>query len=148
MRIQNFNRVVISGLVFMFISEIINTVSSILTMSYYTNPLYFSLWSKLMMPANGPPGSEFYLASIAIGIVIGIIFAATYSLLKESIPGKGISKGINYGILLFLVAGVPFTLTTYLVLAIPAMLLIYWALSELVIYLICGAVFAKIMENE
>ncbi len=114
-------------------------------MSYYTNPEYFALWSKLMMPANGPPGTEFFIASILIDIIIGIILAGSYSLLAVSIPGEGISKGINYGILLFLIAGVPFTLSMYLLFAVPGSLLVYWAISTLVIYLISGAAFAKIM---
>jgi hypothetical protein len=55
------------------------------------------------------------------------------------------ANGINYGIFLFLIAGVPFTLTTYLFFAIPYSLLGFWTISTLVIYLISGAAFAKIM---
>jgi len=60
----NFKKVAISSIVFLIISQIINTVTAVFTMSYYTNPEYFALWSKLMMPANGPPGTEFFLAVI------------------------------------------------------------------------------------
>ena len=141
----NFKHVAISSIVFLIISQIINTITAVFTMSYYTNPEYFALWSKLMMPANGPPGTEFFLASIIINIIIGIILAGGYSLLADAIPGEGISKGINYGILIFLIAGVPFTLTTYLLLAVPFPLLLYWVISTFVIYLITGAAFAKIM---
>ena len=141
----NFKKVAISSIVFLIISQIINTVTAVFTMSYYTNPEYFALWSKLMMPANGPPGTEFFLASIIINIIIGIILAGSYSLLAVAIPGEGISKGINYGILLFLIAGIPFTLSMFLLFAVPRSLLVYWAISTLVIYMISGAAFAKIM---
>ncbi len=144
----NFKQVAISSIVFLIISQIINTITAVFTMSYYTNPEFFALWSKLMMPANGPPGTEFFLASIVIDIIIGIILAGSYSLLADSIPGEGISKGINYGILLFLIAGVPFTLTIYLLFAVPGSLLIYWTISTLVIYLISGAAFAKIIVEK
>ncbi len=144
----NFKLVVISSIVFLIISQIINTITAVFTMSYYTNPEFFALWSKLMMPANGPPGTEFFLASIIIDIIIGIILAGSYALLADSIPGEGISKGINYGILLFLIAGVPFTLTIYLLFAVPGSLLIYWTISTLVIYLISGAAFAKIIVEK
>ncbi len=147
MQIKSFKLVVLSAVFFLIIAQIINMVEAILTMSYYTDPTYFGLWSKLIMPANGPPGSEFYLASIAFDFMIGIIFAGSYSLLMRSIPGNGIAKGINYGILLFLIAGVPFTLTIYLLLAVPASLLMYWAVSTLVIYLVSGAAFSKIIEE-
>ena len=141
----NFKKVAISSIVFLIISQIINTVTAVFTMSYYTNPEYFALWSKLMMPANGPPGTEFFLASIIINIIIGIILAGSYSLLAVAIPGEGISKSINYGILLFLIAGIPFTLSMFLLFAVPRSLLVYWAISTLVIYMISGAAFAKIM---
>ncbi len=100
-----------------------------------------------MMPSNGPPGVDFYLASIAIGLINGIILASAYYLLNQSIPGKGISKGLNYGILLFLMVGIPFTLTIHLLLAVPAMLLLNWAISGLIIYLISGVAFSKIITG-
>ena len=89
----NFKQVAISSIVFLIISQIINSITAVFTMSYYTNPEYFSLWSKLMMPANGPPGTEFFLASIVIDIIIGIILAGSYSLLAVAIPSKGSQKG-------------------------------------------------------
>jgi hypothetical protein len=147
MNSRNLKKVVLSAVIYTIIAQIINIVGSIFTMSYYTDPAYFGLWSKLMMPGNGPPGTEFFVASIAISFIIGIIFSGVYSFLKGSIPGKGLRKGINYGIMLFLVTGVPFTLTTYLLFAVPAFLLLDWAISTLVIYLIIGAAFAKIMVD-
>ncbi len=140
-------QIIISGFIFTIVSQIFNILGAILTMQYYTNPAYFSLWSKLMMPSNGPPGVDFYLASIAIGLINGIIFASAYYLLNQSIPGKGISKGLNYGILLFLMVGIPFTLTIHLLLAVPAMLLLNWAISGLIIYLISGVAFSKIITG-
>ena len=144
----NFKQVAISSIVFLIISQIINSITAVFTMSYYTNREYFALWSKVMMPANGPPGTEFFLASIIIDLIVGMILAGSYSLLADAIPGEGISKGINYGILLFLIAGVPFTLTVFLLFAVPGSLLVFWAISSLVIYLISGAVFAKIMVEK
>ncbi len=148
MGINDFRQIVVSGIVFLVVAQVINTITVVFTMSYYTDPAYFALWSKLMMPSNGPPGTEFYLDSNLIDFIIGIIFACAYSLLKDSIPGNRITKGFNYGILLFLVAGVPFTLTTFLLLSVPVPLLLYWAISNLVIYLISGAAFAKIMAEK
>ena len=58
----NFKQVAISSIVFLIISQIINSITAVFTMA---------------------------------------------------IPGEGISKGFNYGKLLFLIAGIPFTLTIY-----------------------------------
>jgi hypothetical protein len=145
MKSRNLKKVVLSAVIYTIIAQVINIVGAIFTMSYYTDPAYFGLWSKLMMPGNGPPGTEFFIASIAISFLVGIIFAGAYSILKGSIPGKGLTKGINYGLLLFLVSGVPFTLTAFLLLAVPAMLLLDWAISALVIYVMIGVASAKIL---
>ncbi|VVB90223.1 Uncharacterised protein [uncultured archaeon] len=145
MSIKYFKQIMVSGVLFLVIAQVINTVSAIFTMSYYTNPEYFGLWSKLMMPSNGPPGSEYFLASITINLVTGIIFAGAYSFVKQSIPGKGIVKGIYYGVLLFLISGVPFTLTIYLLFSVPVLLLLNWTVSNMVVYLIGGAILAKII---
>ncbi|MCZ7355355.1 MAG: hypothetical protein O8C66_15230 [Candidatus Methanoperedens sp.] len=147
MQLRNLKQVVLSAIIYTIMAQVINIVGTIFTMSYYTDPANFRLWSRLMMPGNGPPGTEFFVASIAIGFLVGMIFAGAYSFLKGSIPGKGFTKGINFGLLLYLVSGVPFTLTTYLLLAVPALLLLDWAVSSLVIYLIIGAAFAKIIVD-
>ncbi len=148
MQIKGVKQIIASAVLFLIISQIINMGGAILTMSYYLDPAYFGLWSKLMMPANGPPGVEFYLTSVIFDFVTGIIFAGSYSLLMRSVPGSGAAKGINYGILLFLIAGVPFTFTTYLLFAVPASLLAFWTISTLIIYLVSGAAFSKIIAGK
>ncbi len=116
-------------------------------MGYYTNPAYFPLWSKLMMPNNGPPGTDFYLVSLFSNFATGLIFAAAYSLVASNMPGEGVTKGVNFGVFLFLVAGIPFTLTVKLLLAVPGALLAGWVAESLVIYTIAGAAFSRIMPG-
>lgn len=130
---------------FAVVSWIVHTLGAILTMSYYTDPKYFSLWSPLMMPSNGPPGGAFYVASFAVSLAIGIIFAIFYHSLKTSLPGQGRRKGIAYGFLLFGLAGVPFTLTILMLFAVPLPLLLGWAAESLVIYLVSGMLYAGIL---
>lgn len=139
-------KIVISAAVFALLSQVIHTVSAIFTMSYYTNPAYFPLWSKIMMPTAGPPGTEFYVFSIIASFITGLVFAGAYSILGRSVPESAFGRGINYGIMLFLIAGVPFTFTTYLLLAVPSALLLAWAFESLVIYVIAGAAFEKILR--
>jgi len=143
---MNAKQIVYSGIIVVVWSEIVNTITAIFTMGYYTNPAYFSIWSKLMMSTSGPPSSSFYIISIAFSLITGLIFAGAYSLLRQAIPGKGLRKGLNYGMMLFLIAGVPFTLTTYLLLAVPSMLLVTWAVSSLIVYVLSGITFSKIIK--
>ncbi len=138
--------VVLSAIVFVIVAQAVNTAGAIATMGYYTDPAYFPLWSKFMMSTAGPPGPEFFALSILFNLATGLIFAWCYSLVEGSIPGEGTGKGINFGLLLFLVAGVPFTLTTYLLLAVPPLLLFSWALEALAVYALCGAAFSRLMR--
>lgn len=143
---MDFKQIIYSAIAYTVLAEIVNTVESVFLIGYYMNPAYFSLWSKIMMPTHGPPTATFYLVSILFTLISGVIFAWFYSLVKSLIPGKDVRKGLNYGLLLFLVAGVPFTLTIYLILAVPTMLLLGWAIGSLVVYLLSGISFSKIIR--
>ncbi|MDD5172485.1 MAG: hypothetical protein PHF60_05635 [Candidatus ainarchaeum sp.] len=143
---MNWKQILLSALIFAVVSELVHTLGVIPTMGYYTDPANFGLWSQIMMPDAGPPGTEFYLASFAFAFITGCVFAWAYSVLKKCIPGKGVMNGFNYGLMLFLLVGVPYTLTTILLLAVPIGLLMGWALESFVIYGLSGLAFAKIMK--
>jgi hypothetical protein len=137
---------IIAGIVFAIIAQIIHTVESMLTMSFYTDPAYFAVWSKIMMPGEGAPPTEFYIYSIIFGIIAGIIYAMIYSMINKSIPGKTITnKGLYFGFLLFLV-GIPWSLTMYLLINLPTLLLVAWSITSLVIDLIFGVIVVKLIK--
>ena len=144
---MDYKKILLSALVFAVVSQVIHSIGAFLTMSYYTDSAYSGLWSQLMMPAAGPPGTEFYTASFIFAFITGIIFAWVYSVIRKSVPGKGLANGFNYGLMLFLLVGVPYTTTNILLLAVPAGLLMFWALESLVIYSLCGLAFAKIIQG-
>ena len=139
-------KIVIAGIVFAIIAQIIHTVESMATMNFYTDPTYFGVWSKIMMPGEGPPPSDFYIYSIVFSIITGIIYAVAYSMIKKSVPGKTlINKGLYFGFFLFMLA-IPWSLTMYLLINLPATLLVYWAVSGLIINLIFGIIIARLMK--
>ncbi|MFH1332255.1 MAG: hypothetical protein ABIH63_03135 [archaeon] len=140
-------RVFWAGVLFAVLGQIVHTIESFLTMSYYTNPAYFAVWSKLMMPTAGPPPASFYAYSIIFGIVSGILVALVYGVVRNSVPGNTVAKkGLNYGLLVFLVAGVPSFLSMLLLINLPAALILSWAFSSLVINLVGGMILAWIMR--
>jgi uncharacterized membrane protein YeaQ/YmgE (transglycosylase-associated protein family) len=139
-------KIIVAGIVFAIIAQIIHTVESMATMNFYQDPAYFAVWSKIMMPTAGPPPTEFYIYSIIFGIIAGIIYAMIYSMINKSIPGKTITnKGLYFGFLLFLV-GIPWSLTMYLLINLPPLLLVAWSITSLVIDLIFGVIAAKLMK--
>jgi chromate transport protein ChrA len=139
-------KIIIVGIVFAIIAQVIHTAESMATMSFYTDPTYFGVWSKIMMPGEGPPPTEFYYYSIVFAVITGIIYAVIFEMIKKSIPRKtAINQGLYFGFLLFLL-GIPWTLTMYLLINLPSVLLFYWSMTSLVIDLIGGAAIAKIMK--
>lgn len=141
----NTTKIVIAGVVYATVAQAIHTIGTMLTMGFYLDPVYFKVWSKIMMPEAGPPPASFFYYAITFGVVTGILLAYVYSLVREGIPGKGIMKGVNYGAILYLAAGLPMTMTLYLLINLPAMLILDWSLEALVIYLVNGIIFARLI---
>jgi hypothetical protein len=137
--------VILAAVIFAVVAQVVHTAGAIATMGYYYDAAYFAVWSKLMMPVAGPPPPEFTYLSLALGFVTSFIFVYAYVLLKKSIPGKDwTSKGINYGILLFLISTVPSTFSLLMLINLPTPLVMDWALEGLVIALAGGLVTAKL----
>ena len=144
---MKWKRIIIAAIIFTIIAQVLRTVESMLTMDFYMDPEYFGIWSKLMMPTAGPPPAEFFYVSIISSLIIALIYAAVYDIVKGSMPGKTtIKKGLQYGIVLFLIVQIPGLLGMYLLVNLPTLLLVYWGISSLVISLIGGIVFAKIIK--
>lgn len=140
-------RVFWAGILFGIIAQIIHSIGAFLSMSYYTMPAYFSVWSKIMMPGPGAPPASFYLYSLLFSIIGGILVALVYGVVKNSVPGKTIAgKGLNYGVLVFLIGGIPGYLTLLLLINLPAALVLYWAVESLVVDLFGSIVLAWIMR--
>jgi len=139
-------KIIVAGIVFAIIAQIIHTIEAFYTMDFYKDPTYYTVWSKLMMSTEGPPTTDFYIYSIVFGVIAGIIYAIVYEMIKKSVPGKTIAKqGLYFGFLLFLL-GIPMPLTMYLIFNAPTMLLVYWVVSALIIDLIGGVVIARILK--
>ncbi len=143
----NWKQCFVAAVVFAIIALVVHSIGAMLTLNYYANPAYFSLWSSLMMPGESAPGIEFFAVSILFNFVTGLIFAVAYSLLRNSVPGTGLMKGLNYGGLLFLLSSIPASLSTYLILAVPSFLVVTWAIESLLILLLTGVVFASVIKK-
>lgn len=111
----------------------------------YLMPLYqasAAVW-KPMEPLSA------WLAQMwAVTIVDGIIFGIVYSLLYNGIPGKNnLNKGLNYGVILWLVGTVPGMGMTYFSMAVPTPIIASWLFGGLIDVLVMGAVLAVVYER-
>ncbi|MBI5159483.1 hypothetical protein HY992_05165 [Candidatus Micrarchaeota archaeon] len=139
--------IALSAVAVAIISQVIHTIGAIATMSFYLDPAYFPVWSKIMMPGPGAPPTEFYLLSLASSFITGLLYAGGYSLLIKAIPGKTFfTKGLNYGALLFALASIPFTLSLVLLINLPIPLIIEWAAENMLILLLAGVAIAKLVK--
>jgi hypothetical protein len=144
---MDYKKFFLAAIVFTIVNQIVHTVGAMLTMDYYMDPNYFSVWSKLMMPAAGAPPAEFFFYSIGFGFIIALIYTYVYTVLKKAVPGADyVKKGLSYGALLFLIANIPGTLSMMLLLNLPLGLLVGWAIEGLVIALLGGIIIAKFLE--
>ena len=144
---KNIGRIFLSGVIFAVIAQIIHTFASMLSMSFYTDPNYFSVWSKMMMPTAGPPPVSFTIYALLFSFVGGVLFALVYDVVKKSVKKKtALKTGLFYGLLVFLVAGIPSSLSLILLINLPAALITIWAVSELVIYLLNGILAVKLLR--
>lgn len=136
----------LSAISYIVVAEIVSILSSYLTMNYYTDPAYFSVWSKIMMPSAGPPPSSFYYFSITFAFIGGLIFAYVYYRVQSIFKTKSlIQKGLRYGFGFFIVVALPLFMNMYLLINLPLDILVSWLIfNGLIVNLITGIVVAKI----
>jgi hypothetical protein len=103
-------------------------------------PEYFPVWSKLMMPDMGPPPAIFYTISISVSVGLALLYSTVFHILRTGIPGTGIRKGLNFGILLFLLSSLPSILGMWMLINLPVKFFIAGLVFGLINYLIGGVV--------
>lgn len=140
-------RIIMAAVLYAIIAQIIYSLCAVIGMKYYTDPKYFSVWSKLMMPEPGPPPASFMGYSILFGLITAVLIVIVYNIIKKGIPGKtAVKKGLMYGLILFLAAGIPASLAMKLLINLPCGLVSLWTVESLVIYLLGGMVIAKLVK--
>lgn len=143
---MKFWKVIAAGILFVIVAQAIHMIESAATMNFYTDPAYFGVWSKIMMPGEGAPPTEFYVYSIIFSFISGMIYALIYTVISKSITAKTILKqGLYFGFILYAI-GIPWSLTMYLLVNLPVMLLVVWSITSLIIDLIFGAIIGKIFK--
>jgi hypothetical protein len=143
----NISAVFLAGAIVAIVSMAITTLEAVVTMDIYLDPAYFAVWSKLMMPAEGPPPPVFYAANIIFSLIAGLIYSKVFVIVEEGIPGEGREKGLWYGVILFFVSGIPFLLTLYLLINLPVKFFIAGAVFGLVAYLADGLIIEYIINR-
>lgn len=139
---MNWRRVLIAGVV----GGVANAVYSVLVCTNLIIP-----WVKKVTPPDFwvPETGLHTLIMIVFGFAICILWAFGYALLYKGIPGSGLSKGLLYGFLLWLLGILPQTLALHLHTNIwPEFNWVFLSANSLVRWVILGVVYASIYKIE
>ncbi|MCX6772708.1 MAG: hypothetical protein NTV88_02965, partial [Candidatus Micrarchaeota archaeon] len=118
---MNWKNLALAAVGFAVLNMIVNTLGAFADMNYYTDPANAALWSKIMMPGPQPPGIEFYVASLLMTFLIGLIYAYAYTITRGAFASKKSFKadkqwevGAKFGVFLFLISSLPGMFSMYL----------------------------------
>jgi hypothetical protein len=142
----NIKKVLLVSIIFTVISFVIHQIEAILTMKYYVMPQYFGVWSKLMMPSNGPPPASFMITSLIFTFVTGISITLIYYYLKDHLPTGWKKRIFYFADLMIATYFVFFTLPVYLMFNVPVGLLVSWFISTFIIVTIGSWMLVKIIK--
>jgi len=134
---MNYKKVLISGLAAGFVILAVEFfLGYALSADYTTTP---QIWK--------PMTEMWYYQIFALYFIEGIIYAAAFSVLQNSIPGKGWKKGQNFGLLVWIVATVPGMLMTYFTMAVPDAIVLSWLLGGLISIVFAGIVISLVQNR-
>ncbi|MGB3457947.1 MAG: hypothetical protein WBB08_01345 [Halobacteriota archaeon] len=100
-------------------------------------------WYSVTFPEmSSPMAMSIMMAGI---VLIGIFMGLVYSVINSAIPGEGARKGVNYGFMVWLLAGLmwPIMMMGFA----PAYMWITELINGLITYSIAGAVIAIIYKK-
>ena len=127
------------GLISGIIAAIVLMVIFFITMMVTnTGEWYIAMFPEMMTTEAMWAGT---LSTLLIGIFMGLI----YSVINSAVPGTGMKKGLNYGFMVWLLAGIMWPIM--MIAFAPITIWIIELISGLISYSIAGAVIAIIYEK-
>lgn len=110
--------------------------------------IFESLTADMYMMAPRGMFKEMNLTAFVIyDLIIGLIFAYVYSIIKASVPKGGIQKGLIFGLIIWLIGSVPGIGISYVTMNIRNKLLLIWLFSALVQYAAAGIAIELVDEK-
>jgi hypothetical protein len=107
---------------------------------YQITPLIWKGPEAIMSASN-------LIGSNLIGLVSAFLFVFVYAVLYKGIPGKGATKGMNFGILVWLITAFSGMVGMAFYMTISEIVIVYWVVQALILNLIKGAIMGAIYKN-
>ena len=137
----------LASLIFAVMAQLVHGAGAYLTMSYYKDPGYFGVWSKLMMPKAGLPPPSFFAVALVFAFLTGLAYTLGYRWVSGAFGGGRLRSGIAFAFFVFLVGIIPSMLALVLLVNVPVGLVCAWAVENLVILLVGGVVIAVLKRS-
>jgi hypothetical protein len=141
-------RLLLAALAYTVFAYLLHLLGAMLTLDYYLNPAYFSVWSRILMPISGPPPLTFSVYSLVLGYITALLFAFIYLQIRPLFKEMSrVRTGATYGFGVFLVGGLPGFLMLWLLINLPFLLIVEWAIEGLIANLVGGVLIASILRD-
>ena len=112
-----------------------------LTCGWLFNWVYKLEPTNVWKPMAGPPGLAFQIG----GLLLNMVLAVVYALLRKGIPGKNkLAKGILFGLCVWAVGMLTGMFSTYAFMTVATGVVIYWTLIGLVELPLKGLIISSI----
>lgn len=145
MKNLNIKKIFLAGIAINFISFLIGGGSYLLFGRIFElEPISIWKWTP-DMGFNIPVG---WPTLLLLNIILAVLFALAFALLYKGIPGKGIQKGLFFGIIVWVVGPVPALITMYLLINIAQGALLYFFIQSLFEWLVYGMVISAIYKEK
>lgn len=140
----NFTRVVLAGIAINFVSFLVGSGSYLLFKGVFElEPSYIWKWT----PAMGLNIPVSWWSLLLMNIVLAIVFAWVFAVLYKGIPGRGLQKGLVFGLFAWLIGVIPPMVTLYLMTYIAPGALLYFTFQGLFEWLVYGIVISAIYKE-
>jgi hypothetical protein len=146
MKNLKWGRVFKAGFAYLVIATVLQQIEVMFTMSYYKDPAYFGLWSKLMMPTQGPPPLAFFAISLLFTFATGCTLAAVFEFMSPLFGKQFWGKVIGFTDIMVGLTIVFSLFPIYLLLNVPLGLLGWWLVTSWVTTLVSAMAFAKLTK--
>jgi len=146
MKSINITKVLFASLAIFFISFLVGGGSYFL-FDWVFNLEPNAIWKWTPTQGFDMP-TEWWTILFLLNIILAIAFVFIYALIEKGLPGKGIQKGLGFGIIVWIVGPIPALGTMYLMMNIATGALIYFTIQSLIEWLVYGTVISLIYREK
>lgn len=139
-------KVFLAAFIYLVIAYALRQAEVLLTVNYYMMPDYLGVWSKLMMPTQGPPPLEFTLISVLFTFLAGIVIAAMYDFTKGLFEKGNCEKISGFTMMISVIILVVAYLPMLLLFNLPFILVVSWFVTSVLSVFLATIAFTKLMK--